>query len=125
MADSGPGVPAEQRELLFRRFYRQGGGQGAGLGLSIVQRIVELHRGEIRLDESPLGGLAVEVWLPRAARRPAGRQAVANERPVPASGPGCPLPLSKELPPCSSSIPACAGHPAHRRFPAVPAVADE
>ncbi|WPP47658.1 ATP-binding protein [Pseudomonas sp. AN-1] len=65
VADSGPGVPAEQRELLFRRFYRQGEGQGAGLGLSIVQRIVELHRGEIQLAESPLGGLQVEVWLPR------------------------------------------------------------
>ncbi len=78
VADSGPGVPVEQREPLFRRFYRQGGGPGAGLGLSIVQRIVELHGGEIRLDDSPLGGLAVEVWLPRAARRPVGRQAVAN-----------------------------------------------
>ncbi|MCM2331354.1 MAG: ATP-binding protein [Pseudomonas sagittaria] len=65
VADSGPGVPAEQREQLFRRFYRQGEGQGAGLGLSIVQRIVELHRGEIRLGEASLGGLEVAVWLPR------------------------------------------------------------
>ncbi|SDS75679.1 ATP-binding protein [Pseudomonas oryzae] len=65
VADSGPGVPAEQRERLFRRFYRQGAGQGAGLGLSIVQRIVELHRGEILLGEAELGGLLVEVWLPR------------------------------------------------------------
>jgi len=65
VADSGPGVPTEQRDQLFRRFYRQGVGQGAGLGLSIVQRIVELHRGEIRLGEAPLGGLEVAVWLPR------------------------------------------------------------
>jgi two-component system sensor histidine kinase QseC len=65
VADSGPGVPAEQRERLFRRFYRLGDGQGAGLGLSIVQRIVELHRGDIQLADSPLGGLQVEVWLPR------------------------------------------------------------
>lgn len=65
VADSGPGVPVEQRGQLFRRFYRQGAGQGAGLGLSIVQRIVELHRGEIRLGEADLGGLLVEVWLPR------------------------------------------------------------
>lgn len=65
VADSGPGVPAEQREQLFRRFYRQGEGQGAGLGLSIVQRIVELHRGEIQLGEAALGGLEVAVWLPR------------------------------------------------------------
>ena len=63
--DSGPGVPAEQREQLFERFYRQGEGQGAGLGLSIVQRVVELHRGSIDLGDSPLGGLEVCVRLPR------------------------------------------------------------
>ena len=71
VADSGPGVPAEQREQLFRRFFRQGTGQGAGLGLSIVQRIVELHRGEILLGEAELGGLLVEVWLPRNLPAPA------------------------------------------------------
>lgn len=65
VADSGPGVPAEQRAQLFRRFYRQGEGRGAGLGLSIVQRIVELHGGEILLDQAALGGLEVIVWLPR------------------------------------------------------------
>lgn len=65
MQDSGPGVPQEQRERLFQRFYRQGPGQGAGLGLSIVQRIVELHRGEISLHTATLGGLEVRVRLPR------------------------------------------------------------
>lgn len=66
VGDSGPGVPVEQRALLFRRFYRLGeSGPGAGLGLSIVQRIVELHGGEINLGQSPLGGLEVWVWLPR------------------------------------------------------------
>lgn len=63
--DSGPGAPQEQREQLFQRFYRQGPGQGAGLGLSIVQRIVELHRGEISLHTAALGGLEVRVRLPR------------------------------------------------------------
>jgi two-component system sensor histidine kinase QseC len=63
--DSGPGVPAEMRERLFERFFRVGEGQGAGLGLSIVRRIVELHQGSIALDESPLGGLRVSVRLPR------------------------------------------------------------
>ena len=66
--DSGPGVAAAQREKLFERFYRLGEGQGAGLGLSIVQRVVELHCGSIRLDDSPLGGLEACVRLPR--RRP-------------------------------------------------------
>ncbi|MBV2131520.1 sensor histidine kinase N-terminal domain-containing protein [Pseudomonas sp. MAP12] len=78
IADSGPGVPAEQREQLFRRFYRQGAGQGAGLGLSIVQRIVELHGGEILLDKAALGGLEVTVWLPRKQPAAVARQAVAH-----------------------------------------------
>ncbi|WP_339081614.1 ATP-binding protein [Pseudomonas sp. TMP9] len=63
--DSGPGVAEAQREKLFERFYRLGTGQGAGLGLSIVRRVVELHRGSISLGESPLGGLEVAVRLPR------------------------------------------------------------
>ena len=63
--DNGPGVPQAQRQQLFERFYRQGAGQGAGLGLSIAQRIVELHNGEIRLDDAASGGLQVSVVLPR------------------------------------------------------------
>lgn len=63
--DSGPGVAAAQREKLFERFYRIGDGQGAGLGLSIVLRVVELHRGSINLGDSPLGGFEVAVRLPR------------------------------------------------------------
>jgi two-component system sensor histidine kinase QseC len=66
--DSGPGVAEAQRDKLFERFYRLGAGQGAGLGLSIVSRVVELHRGSISLGDSPLGGLEVAVRLPR--RRP-------------------------------------------------------
>ncbi|WP_339906346.1 ATP-binding protein [Pseudomonas guineae] len=64
--DSGPGVAEAQREKLFERFYRLGDGQGAGLGMSIVSRVVELHRGSISLGDSPLGGLEVAVRLPRS-----------------------------------------------------------
>ncbi|MGV6477407.1 ATP-binding protein [Azotobacter vinelandii] len=63
--DSGPGIPPALREKVFERFFRAGDGQGAGLGLSIVQRAVELHGGEIALGASPLGGLEVSVRLPR------------------------------------------------------------
>jgi two-component system sensor histidine kinase QseC len=65
--DSGPGVPPELRERVFERFYRQGPGQGAGLGLSIAARIAELHRARIGLRDSPLGGLEVFVSFPKAA----------------------------------------------------------
>ncbi len=64
--DSGPGVAPELRGKVFERFFRVGGGSGAGLGLSIVARIVELHHGTITLGDSPLGGLEVWVRLPRA-----------------------------------------------------------
>ena len=73
--DSGPGVPADQRERLFQRFFRLGESQGAGLGLAIVARIAELHGGRIELLDSSLGGLQVRLSLPRrpAAAAPPGR----------------------------------------------------
>lgn len=63
--DSGPGVPPALRAQVFERFFRHGPGQGAGLGLSIVARIAELHGGSIELGDSPLGGLEFRVRLPR------------------------------------------------------------
>lgn len=62
--DSGPGVPEKDRTRLAERFCRLDEGGGAGLGLSIAQRIVELHGGRMSFDASPLGGLKVEVVLP-------------------------------------------------------------
>jgi len=61
--DSGPGIPAEQREHAFERFNRldQTHIEGVGLGLSIVLSVVELHHGKIQLLASPLGGLRVQV----------------------------------------------------------------
>lgn len=61
--DSGKGIPADSRDRAFERFNRLGqqGADGVGLGLSIVAQIVELHRAEIQLLDSPLGGLRVQV----------------------------------------------------------------
>lgn len=66
--DAGPGTPAEQRANVGRRLYRAPGLQapGSGLGLSIVQRILDLHRGTIGLDSPATTiGLQVTIALPR------------------------------------------------------------
>ncbi len=61
--DSGPGIPAAEREQVLERFHRlhQGEVPGSGLGLSIVGRIAELHGASFTLADSPLGGLAAQV----------------------------------------------------------------
>lgn len=66
--DSGPGIPAESRVRVFERFERLDarGGEGVGLGMSIVQSVVVAHHAIIRLLESPLGGLRVQVRFPVA-----------------------------------------------------------
>ena len=64
--DDGPGIPPEQHDRVLEPFARgpETGAPGTGLGLAIVAQQVVLHGGELRLDESTLGGLAVEVRLP-------------------------------------------------------------
>jgi two-component system sensor histidine kinase BaeS len=67
--DSAPGVGPEQLPRLFERFFRAEASRsrrsgGAGLGLSICQRIVEAHEGRIEARLSPLGGLWLRVELP-------------------------------------------------------------
>ena len=69
ITDAGPGISADERANIGRRFYRAPGTQapGSGLGLSIVRRVLDLHRGTIQLDTPPSGiGLQVTVALPRA-----------------------------------------------------------
>ena len=66
VTDRGPGVPPEERERLFERFYRspEGGASGTGgLGLSVVRWVVELHGGTVRVVDGE-GGFAIEAALP-------------------------------------------------------------
>jgi PAS domain S-box-containing protein len=72
VSDSGPGVPGDKRGLIFERFHQLQGDAarkhgGTGLGLSIVKEFVELHRGEIKVEESPLGGASFIVHIPLSA----------------------------------------------------------
>jgi signal transduction histidine kinase len=63
VADSGPGIPPQERVRVFDRFYRVAGSAatGSGLGLSIAQRVADAHGARIELDASPRGGLLVRV----------------------------------------------------------------
>ena len=67
VSDSGEGIPEQDRSQVFERFYRceRGSTPGCGLGLSIVHRIIEIMGARIRLDDAQLGGLLVEVRIPR------------------------------------------------------------
>jgi len=74
VCDTGPGIPASQREAVLQRFVRLAGQSidGSGLGLSIVQAITQQHGGELVLSDSPLAesGLCVSVRLPLAQQTP-------------------------------------------------------
>ena len=66
--DAGPGVPLEQREQVFQRFFTTDQDRsGTGLGLAIARTVVAAHRGTIEIDESPQGGARFTVRLPRSA----------------------------------------------------------
>ncbi|KQU52133.1 ATPase [Bosea sp. Leaf344] len=67
--DDGPGIPPEQREEVFRPFFRLDEARnvdsgGTGLGLAIARDIARAHGGDIILADSPLGGLRATVRLP-------------------------------------------------------------
>lgn len=63
--DDGPGVPEEQREVLFEPFHTtRPGGEGSGLGLALVDRIMNEHGGAVLIEDSPLGGARFQLILP-------------------------------------------------------------
>jgi two-component system sensor histidine kinase CpxA len=83
VTDSGPGVPEDALDKLFRPFYRIDDARGrqtggVGLGLAITDRAVRLHGGTIRVSNRPQGGLMVEIRLPLS---PVG----SNKKPDPAT----------------------------------------
>jgi two-component system OmpR family sensor kinase len=69
VCDSGGGIPANERERVFDRFYRRApdGEAGSGLGLAIVRAIAERHRARVVLDRAELGGLRARVEFPPMA----------------------------------------------------------
>ncbi|MBK7952717.1 MAG: two-component sensor histidine kinase [Candidatus Accumulibacter sp.] len=67
VCDSGPGIPIEDRQRVFDRFYRRAHNHeaGSGLGLAIVKTIADRHQARVRLDGSSLGGLRARVEFRR------------------------------------------------------------
>jgi len=64
VSDTGCGMAEEVRSRVFEPFFTEGKRDGSGLGMSIAQRIVEAHGGEIRIDSSPGAGTTVTILLP-------------------------------------------------------------
>jgi signal transduction histidine kinase len=70
--DNGPGVPEEEQERIFERFYRssihrQDRTPSTGLGLPITRKIAEMHRGRVWVEEAQGGGALFSLSLPLAA----------------------------------------------------------
>ena len=67
--DSGTGIPSEYRQQIFDPFVRLEESRsrylgGVGLGLSIAQKVIHSHQGEVLIEDSPLGGARFIVKLP-------------------------------------------------------------
>ena len=67
--DDGPGIPEDQRDEVFRPFYRLDDSRnpetgGIGLGMTIARDVVRAHGGEILLSQSPMNGLRTRIRLP-------------------------------------------------------------
>jgi two-component system OmpR family sensor kinase len=75
--DHGPGIPQEDAERVFERFFRVDSSRartsgGTGLGLAIVAAIAAAHGGSVRVRPTPGGGTTIRLVLPALAERPAG-----------------------------------------------------
>jgi ligand-binding sensor domain-containing protein/signal transduction histidine kinase/CheY-like chemotaxis protein len=81
--DSGTGMSAEVRERIFDPFFTtKGVGKGTGLGLAVVHRIVQDHRGAVHVDSAPGKGTTFFVLLPKAADAIAPAPPAASREPA-------------------------------------------
>ncbi len=77
--DSGPGIPESERKMIFEQFMRapEASASGTGIGLALVQELTSLMEGEIRVEDSPLGGAEFQLSLP--LRKAAGKKMPPSE----------------------------------------------
>lgn len=115
VADSGPGIPLDKREVVFEPFRQLEGGTarrfgGTGLGLAIARELATLLGGSVSVGDAPEGGALFRVELPRSA--PGG--AVVRERAAALLGEDLAKPLVEELarpppPPAAEASPRAPG----------------
>lgn len=110
VTDQGPGIPAEQQERVFDRFWRADVSRsrdrgGTGLGLAIVRQIALAHRGSVQLLSEPGHGSTFIVWLPVRAEEGVPLPPVPKKSHGPEPRPGSKtgadpvaLPLKRPLP---------------------------
>ena len=72
VGDEGIGIPRDEQARIFDKFYRVGrsetqGRRGSGVGLALVQHVVEAHRGRVTVDSRPGEGSRFTLWLPGSA----------------------------------------------------------
>jgi signal transduction histidine kinase len=84
VADRGIGIDAAEQERIFDPFYRTAEvvlaqTQGAGLGLSLVQRIVLAHNGRVTVKSTPKAGSEFTIELPAAGEEPLGERAATDQ----------------------------------------------
>ncbi|SAK63760.1 integral membrane sensor signal transduction histidine kinase [Caballeronia calidae] len=72
VSDTGPGIPPAMRDALFQRPFASGGAHRGGLGLLIVQRMLQLHGSQIRLVDGEGAGTTFRFDLPAAVARSGG-----------------------------------------------------
>jgi two-component system, OmpR family, sensor histidine kinase KdpD len=119
--DRGPGIPASQRDAVFRPFQRFGDGgnahvDGVGLGLAVARGFVEAVHGSLFLDDTPGGGLTAVVCLPAAtssvppfsASCGPGDEAPGQLPPISAPEPVA-RPATADAPSSANALPATAG----------------
>lgn len=94
VGDAGPGIPEQDRQLVFERFYRSTDARsmpGSGLGLSIARQVVDKYGGSIEAGESDRGGALIRIVLPGVpetselwdpARHPNTRNPASGENPT-------------------------------------------
>ena len=88
VSDSGPGIPADELNRVFERFFRGRAARagGSGIGLTVVRELVSAHGGNVRVANAIGGGAVFTVVLPLATRERAAAQGTAATPNHPAAG---------------------------------------